>query len=161
MTNDKTPTYKSNATKGSSILDPQEYKRDCVVQLWIDARILSGLVDWLESHDNYPRTLSEVVRNPLEILVEHLQQTEELKLTDDTAEARTRLQKRFRVNLNPRGKGKKNALHNEILSHRRHRPLDNRAVDALARYNQLYGNKTDDKLNIEELEELDADITTE
>ena len=42
-------------------------------------------------------------------------------MVDDTAEARMMLERKYRVNLNPDGRGERNKLHNIVLSDRRKR----------------------------------------
>lgn len=108
-----------DSTRGKSGLDPVNYKGDVLVQVWIDSRVLATLSSWLENLNEYPRFMSEVVRRPLEVLVEHLINKGEVAMIDDTATARRMLQGRYRINLNKGDRGGKNVLHNHILSDRR------------------------------------------
>lgn len=111
--------YKEDSTKGSSLIQPLNYKGDVMVQVWIDARILATLTRWMEGAAEYPRFMSEIVRRPLEVMVESLVEHGEVEIVDDTAEARAMLERRYRVVLNKGGRGGKNILHNQVLSSQR------------------------------------------
>jgi hypothetical protein len=111
--------YKEDSTKGSSIIKPINYKGDMTLQAWIDSRLIATLDRWFVSMDYYPRSLSDVAKKAIELLVEHLVETGKVVMVDDTVEARSRLERRFRVNLNRGGRGGKNVLHNQILSDNR------------------------------------------
>lgn len=113
--------YKEDSTKGSSILQPLNYKNDVSTQAWIDSRVLATLSDWLDKNQEYPRHLSEVVRRPLELLCELLVEQGDVEMVDDTVLARFMLQKKYNVNLNRGDRGRKNVLHNQILSDKRKR----------------------------------------
>lgn len=111
--------YKADSTKGSSMLQPMTYKNDVLVQVWVDSRVLATLSDWLDSQNEFSRHMSEVVRKPLEALVELLVNQGDVEMVDDTALARFTLSKRYGVNLNRGGRGVKNVLHNQLLSDKR------------------------------------------
>jgi len=111
--------YAKDSTRGSSVMNPLNYKGDVLVQVWLDSRVIATLGQWLEKCGTYPRFMSQVVRVPLEALVTQLTEDGEVELIDDTAVARAMLENRFGVKLNRGGRGKKNALHNQILSDRR------------------------------------------
>jgi hypothetical protein len=111
--------YKEDSTRGSSVINPLTYKGDVLIQVWIDSRILATLCDWLEKNGNYPRFMSEVVREPLRVMFETLTHGKDVDIVDDTNEARRRLTQRFRVDLSRGGRGGKNVLHNQILTDRR------------------------------------------
>lgn len=112
--------YKSDSTKGASIIDPRDYKGDVLTQVWVDSRILATLCRWLEQGDTIPKYMSEIVREPLRILVEHLVKGGDVEMVEDTSEAREMLNRRFRVDLNKGGnRGKKNIVHNQVLTDRR------------------------------------------
>jgi hypothetical protein len=105
-----------DSTDGRSYLKPLTYKGDVLTQTWVDSRVLATLVRWMEKNGVYPMTMSDVARKPLELLMEFLVDKGEVELVDDTAEARTLLMMRFKVNLNRGGRGEKNVLHNQILT---------------------------------------------
>lgn len=108
-----------DSTRGKSVIDPVDYKGDALVQVWIDSRVLATLSIWLDGEGDPTRFLSEVVKVPLSALVELLVGQGDVELVDDTAEARAMLRRKYRVNLNPQGRGGKNVLHNVVLSDRR------------------------------------------
>jgi hypothetical protein len=110
---------KENSTKGTALVNPITYKGDVLVQVWCDSRVLATLVRWLEEDGVFPRFMSQVVRRPLEILAAHVVDEGEVEMVDDTAEARGMLERRFGVKLNKGGRGKRNELHNKVLSTKR------------------------------------------
>lgn len=105
-----------NETRGSSRLDPVQYKGDVVAQCWIDSRVIATLSEWLDGQGVDVRKMSEVVRVSLELLCEHLTRERVVEIVDDTGEARRMLERKYRVNLNPCGRGMKNVLHNLALT---------------------------------------------
>ena len=111
--------YKEDETRGSSIIQPLNYKCDMLSQAWMDSRVLATLDRWLEKVGYSPRSMSEVARRPLEVLVEHLVETGQVEMIENTAEARLILQTKYRVTLNRGQRAGKNVLHNQILSDRR------------------------------------------
>jgi hypothetical protein len=111
--------YKEDSTKGNSIVKPLNYKGDMLTQTWVDSRVLATLSKWLIDNGYYPRSLSDVARRPLEILVEFLSESGKVEMVQTTHEAREHLSNRYRVNLNRGGRGQKNVLHNQILSDKR------------------------------------------
>jgi hypothetical protein len=111
--------YKEDSTKGCSLIEPVNYKSDMLVQVWMDSRIMASLLIWLEKGGNSVRFMSEVVREPLKVLVETLVEAEDMELIDDTLIARGILERKFRVDLSRGGKAGKNTLHNKVLSERR------------------------------------------
>lgn len=111
--------YREDSTKGNSLIKPLNYKGDVLVQVWVDSRVLATLCKWLEGEGVYTRFMSQVVKRPLEVLAEFVVENEGVERVDDTSEARNMLERRFGVNLNRGEKGKKNVLHNVILSEKR------------------------------------------
>jgi hypothetical protein len=83
--------YKEDSTKGGSIIQPLRYKGDVLVQVWIDSRILATLANWLEKNGDYPRFMSEVVRIPLEVIVETVTNNGSVNMIENTVEARNML----------------------------------------------------------------------
>jgi len=116
---DRKVPYKEDSTKGSSLIQPLNYKGDVLTQAWVDSRVLATLSNWLDSKGFYARSMSEVARRPLEVLMEHLVETGQVNVVDDTVVARELLAKRYRVKLNRGGRGGKNVLHNQVLSEQR------------------------------------------
>ena len=137
----KEKIYAVDSTKGSSMINPLNYKGDVLVQVWIDSRVLATLCGWLDDKGTYTRYMSQVVRRPLEVLMDLLVNSGDARLIDNTSDAREILSRRFGVNLNRDGKGTKNVMHNielsikrEDLSESLHR--ENRIYDARKPMNQ-------------------------
>lgn len=118
---------KVDSTKGTSLINPVNYKGDVMVQVWMDSRVLATLCRWLESEGEIPRFLSHVVKIPLEMLADHLVDEKGIEMVDDTREARILLESRFHVQLNKGKRGKKNLMHNIVLSSKRGTDLGSRA----------------------------------
>ena len=108
-----------DVTRGSGVINPSRYKNDVLTQAWIDSRTLATLMTWLDGLGSQPRTMSEIVRDPLKVLVRFLVDNGDVKMVDDTIIARQMLEKRTGVILNRGGKGRKNVLHNVVLDGRR------------------------------------------
>ena len=111
--------YVEDSTKGGAMMLPRSYKGDVLVQVWIDSRVLATLSLWLDKGGNYTRFMSEIVKDTLRTVQEHLVERGEVEMVDDTAEARDMLERKYRVDLNPSGRGLKNAHHNMLLSEKR------------------------------------------
>ena len=106
-----------DSTRGNSpVKDPRNYKGDAYVQVWMDSRVLATLSEWLDAEGRYTRFMSEVVKIPMGILVDYLVESGEINKVDDTGDARELLQRKYRVNLNPYDRGRKNEQHNMLLS---------------------------------------------
>lgn len=114
-----TTEYKKDCTKGMSMINPMKYKGDVLVQVWIDSRVLATLSCWLDESGERTRFMSEVMKESLKILCEHLVNNGLVKMMEHTAHARAMLERKYGTNLNPGRKGLKNALHNTVLSDRR------------------------------------------
>ncbi len=111
--------YVEDSTKGDSLIKPLNYKQDVLSQAWIDSRVLATLSNWMRQNGVYPRSMSEVVRKPLEMLVEMLVSDGKVEMVEDTGEARALLQVSYGVKLNRGNRGGKNILHNQILGEQR------------------------------------------
>uniref|UniRef100_A0A6H2A155 Uncharacterized protein n=3 Tax=viral metagenome TaxID=1070528 RepID=A0A6H2A155_9ZZZZ len=112
--------YKLDSTKGKSLVhDPQTYKRDALVQAWIDSRDLATLSEFLDLNGLNTRFLSEVLQHSLRILTDMLKSSGEANYIEDMDIARDMLFRKYRVNLNPTNRGLKNAHHNRILKNRK------------------------------------------
>ena len=92
------------------------YKNDTQVQVALESRLLAQLTIWMESKGIQPKFLSQVVRTSLEYLLEVLQEVGDVRGDISTDEARQVLTSRFDVNLNNKGRGFKNLLHNQMVS---------------------------------------------
>jgi hypothetical protein len=112
--------YREDCTDGQySVLNPVTFKGDALVQVWIDSRELATISKWLDKTGNYTRFLSEVVKEGIHMACEDLVRSGEVELVEDTTEARGMLERKYKINLNPNGRGEKNVLHNIILSERK------------------------------------------
>ena len=110
----KSGKYVEDSTKGKSMLMPKSYKGDALVQVWLDSRKLALLSAWVDQDSDRPtRFLSEVVRATVDAVVEVLK--EQGWNFKSFEESREMLNRKYRVDLNPRGKGLKNLRHNKIL----------------------------------------------
>ncbi len=108
-----------DVTRGRGSINPSRYKNDVLTQAWVDSRTLATLMMWLDGLGSKPRTISEIVRDPLKVLVRSLVDNGHVKMVDDTNVARRMLEKRTGVDLSRGGKGGKNVLHNVVLDTRR------------------------------------------
>lgn len=163
--------YKEDCTDGRfSILNPIRFKGDVVVQVWIDSRELATISEWLDKEGSYTRFLSEVVKDSLHMLCREIVESGEVDMVEDTNEARYMLEKKYRVNLNPKGvgdtrRGEKNVLHNIVLSERiedesgripdKIKELQKRAREA---YRKVEGEGTKGSI-FEELEQIEKGNT--
>jgi len=113
----KQPTYKEDATKGRrTVLNPKTYKGDVMTQVWLDSRMLATLDAWLSDNGVTTRFMSDIVRESMNTLLEFLLKVGDAELINHTTTARDCLQHKFRVNLNQGERGRRNVLHNKILS---------------------------------------------
>ena len=119
MTRDRIENYATDSTRGRSLMRPETFKNDVTVQVWLESRYLATLSEWLDSSGERPRFLSEVVRAGVEGLVSGLVSNGQVDMIEDTQIAREMLERKFKVNLNVRNRGKKNAFHNLLLTEER------------------------------------------
>ena len=109
--------YVENSTKGASMVMPKSYKGDALVQAWLDSRKVGLLSRWLDQDGPNTRFLSDVLRLTVDAAVDALiAEGWELKGID---ESRNMLERKYRTNLNPQGRGLKNLMHNRVLDSRR------------------------------------------
>lgn len=101
------------------MINPLNYKGDVLVQVWMDSRVLATLTRWMDGEGVFPRFMSQAVRRPLELIAELLVDGGDVKMIEDTGEARRMLESRFQIKLNRGGRGEKNVVHNITLSDRR------------------------------------------
>lgn len=109
-------------TKGASRIDPEEFKNDSLVQVWMDSRVLATMSNWLMEEESIDcRFLSEVVRDSVQQLCMLLVENGRVEFVEDTNEAKGLLYQKFRTKFNRGGRGKKNLLNNQLLSENVHR----------------------------------------
>lgn len=117
--NRKVP-FKEDSTKGKSMMIPLNYKGDYLYQVNLDSRYVATLSEWLDIKMGYDtRYASEVIREAITLLVDHLVSQGAITMIEDTNEARRLLQRKYKVSLNRGNRGRKNLLHNQILSDKR------------------------------------------
>lgn len=151
----KSGNYKEDSTKGRALTMPVSYKGDAYVQVWLDSRMLATISEWLDKNGLITRFLSDVVKFTMEQVLEHIREKGEEDFIETTSVARDILSRKYRVNLNPRDRGKRNVLHNLILDSRKvgrevgehggsvskDDEISKRSAEALANYNKMYGPK--------------------
>ena len=156
--------YKEDSTDGQfSVLNPVQFKGDALVQVWMDSRELATISNWLDKTGAYTRFLSEVVKDSIHRLCVEIVESGEVDMVEDTNVARSIIEQKFRINLNPDGRGEKNALHNIVLSERikiegREIPDKVRELQRQAKetYRTLETKDTNEKSSIfEELEQIE------
>lgn len=103
---------KEDSTKGSARIMPTNYKGDVLVQAWVDARKLAALSVWLDEGGYVTRHLSDLVTITIDEVVSKLIDAEMVEKIEFTDEARNLLIAKYRAQLNPGGRGKRNMLHN-------------------------------------------------
>ena len=118
--------YVEDSTRGSANIEPMRYKGDVYTQTWIDSRKLATLSIWLDENEYNTRYLSEVVKFTLDLMLDMVIEAGNVKMIEYTEEARDILNAKYRVNLNPGKRGKRNIQHNMTLDSRRKR---GKAVD--------------------------------
>ncbi len=127
-----------DSTKGNADLSPRVYKGDVYTQAWIDSRKLATLSIWLDEAGWKTRYLSEVVKFTLDMVLEHLVESGTVKMIEFTEEARDILEAKYRTNLNPGGRGKRNVLHNMVLDDKRkNRQVGGYNPDSRVSYNSI------------------------
>lgn len=153
--------HKVDCTDGRfSIINPTSFKGDALVQLWVDSRVLATLSNWLDKEGNYTRFMSEVIKDSLQRLCEELIEDGEVVMVEDTSEARALLEKKYRINLNPNGRGEKNVLHNMVLSERIKEEVPDKVRElqrrALGVYNTIEVKPVGERSSLfDELEEIE------
>jgi len=113
--------YKVDATRGRrTIINPVSYKPDTLVQVWLDARKIVMLDNWLNKNSIYTRYMSEIVREILDVVVDQLLEAGEVEKVEFSVEATDWLKAKFnKASLNPGNRGKRNIMHNLTLDERR------------------------------------------
>lgn len=114
----KKGSYVEDSTKGKSLMRPEKFKGDVLVQVWMDSRVMATLSNWLDESGDRTRHMSEIVKGILEAVTEQVVNSGDTEMIEDTSKARDILRFKYRVNLNPSERGMKNVLHNQILTDR-------------------------------------------
>jgi len=102
---------REDSTKGKARIMPVNYKGDVLVQAWIDARKLAVLSIWLDKGYE-TKHLSDLIKFTVDELVSQLVETGIVEKIEFSKDARDLLMMKYRAQLNPGGRGERNALHN-------------------------------------------------
>ena len=113
--------YAKDSTRGRQPrVDPINYKPDVLVQVWCEARVLLMLNNWLVKYNRRPKFMSEIIRFVIEEVLDQLLEAGEVEKVEFNQTARDSLRAIFnRQNLNPKGRGKRNVIHNLHLDEKR------------------------------------------
>jgi hypothetical protein len=105
---------KEDSTRGKAMMRPKNFKGDALIQVWYERRKIASLDKWLEDNGRRNRFMSDVLRSILDMVYEKL--LEDGKVIEfEVQHASDYLQSKFRIDLNPGDKGKRNLLHNMQL----------------------------------------------
>jgi hypothetical protein len=114
--------YKEDVTRGKySIVNPKTYKGDSLVQAWLERRKLAGICEYMDTHgskEEQPRFMSDILRFVIDRAYEQLVSAG-LCREWEILPAGEYLESKFRIELNPQERGKKNLNHNLILQERK------------------------------------------
>lgn len=108
-----------DSTKGKSYVSPRTYKRDVLMQVWLQSRHLATLLKWFDSEGVMTRFRSELIAKTIEQVVEHLVEEGIVEMVEFADDAIKMLDSRFGVTNNPSGRGGKNTFHNLTLDEKR------------------------------------------
>ena len=120
--------YVEDSTRGNAKIMPLNYKGDVLVQSWIDARKLATLSKWLDEGGYFTRFLSDIVKIVIDEVVGQLVEGGKCEMVEFSEDARDYLVCKYRVNLNPSGRGKRNMLHNLHLDEMRRKSINDRDI---------------------------------
>ena len=117
--------YKEDSTRGRSPrIDPKSYKPDVLVQVWIEARELVMINQWLDKVGYQTRFMSQIVKFTMSIVLDQLLAAGEVDKIEFNQMARDILKQRYnKDSLNPGGRGERNIVHNLHLDHIRQEGL--------------------------------------
>ena len=116
--------YVKDSTRGNAKIIPLNYKGDVLVQSWIDARKLATLSKWLDEGGYFTRFLSDIVKIVIDEVVGQLVEGGKCEMVEFSEDARDYLVSKYRVNLNPSNRGKRNMLHNLHLDEMRRKSMN-------------------------------------
>lgn len=108
---------REDSTKGNSMIDPRSYKGELNVQVWLDSRKVAMISNWLDEEGRQTVYISEVVRECVDIVADHLIEKGWVKKIETVQVARDLLSAKYRTRF--RKKGVRNRLHNSVLDDRR------------------------------------------
>lgn len=113
--------YAKDATRGRCpMINPFNYKPDTQVQVWLDARKLVMLDNWLEDNGIRIRHMSEIIKETIDVVIEQLLSNELVEKVEYSKIARDSLMYKFKKKtLNPGNRCMRNVAHNLHLDERR------------------------------------------
>lgn len=119
--------YKEDSVMGRRPeIDPINYKPDVLVQVWLEARVLLMLNNWLTKYDRKPRFMGDIIKFVVEEVLDQLLEAGEVKKIEFSSTARDALRSLFaKHKLNPGDRGKRRVLHNLHLDEKRKKGLEN------------------------------------
>lgn len=144
--------YKEDSTRGSSKVRPRNYKGDINGQAWLDSRVIATLDIWFDKKGFRNRFVSEVIKESLYMLCDALVDNGEVDMIEETHVARDYLTRKFRIDLNKR-KGKRNVMHNTVLSSMR-KKVDDVAKPIYNKECEYKGYVSSNELSDEEFQEI-------
>ena len=103
---------REDSTKGNAKMMPVNYKGDVLAQVWLDARKLAVLSEWLDKGGYNTRHLSEVIKFTVDEVVEQIVEAGLVSKIEFTGDAREMLTMKYRTELNPSKRGMRNVVHN-------------------------------------------------
>ena len=104
--------YAENSTRGNAKMIPVEYKKDVIVQAWVDARKLVVLDRWLNRSGYTTKFISNIIQFTVDEVVEQVIALGHVQKVEYTKDARILLDDKFKTDLNPSGRGERNVSHN-------------------------------------------------
>jgi len=105
--------YVEDTTMGKSKVIPKKYKGDMMLQAWVDSRKVAVVSAWLDQDGPNTRHMSDVLKLMLDAVVKSIKyEGFDMKGFD---ESRAMLENKYKVDLNPQGRGLKNLRHNMVL----------------------------------------------
>lgn len=106
-------------------MSDSRYKKDSLVQAWIDRRYLATIINWLHKKGESPRSLSEILKMAVENLTQAATSGEyKVEFVELTEDAHTIIDSCLRVNLNRGGRGLKNLRQNTMIDKMRMARID-------------------------------------
>jgi hypothetical protein len=110
--------YVEDSTRGKALVKPRSYKKDALVQAWVDRRKLAMLSVWLDEGGYKTRYMSDLIKYTIDEVVESLivnKVVDKIEFTTDAVE----IMKKYRADLNPGDRGLRNLHHNLVLDEMR------------------------------------------
>jgi hypothetical protein len=81
--------YVEDSTRGKALVKPRSYKKDALVQAWVDRRKLAMLSVWLDEGGYKTRYMSDLIKYTIDEVVESLivnKVVDKIEFTTDAVE---------------------------------------------------------------------------